>query len=233
MKKLAIFVEGQTEQLFIEKYVLALVQKQHLIIEKYELVGGKTSPRQMVQIQAATPASEARFYVLIANCRTDGRVISDIRDRYENLVCAKYAAIIAVRDVYPIPKADLAKLRNGLEATLPKNPVPVTVVLGVMEIESWFLAEYTHFPKIHTSLDAAGIAKSFGFDPAKDDMQHRPNPADDLHKIYSQVGFAYRKTRAQINRTLNALDFGKLYLELPPKFADLAKLNHAFDCFFA
>jgi hypothetical protein len=93
-----------------------------------------------------------------------------------------------------------------------------------MEIEAWFLAEHTHFAKIHPNLTVTRIT---------DDMQNRPCPHDDLHAIYRLEGLQYRKSRTQVEQTIGVLDFGRLYLEFGEKFPDIQNLIDALDAFFA
>ncbi len=44
MKKLAIFVEGQTEMIFVEKLLTEIGTKKQISIRKEELKGGSTCP---------------------------------------------------------------------------------------------------------------------------------------------------------------------------------------------
>jgi hypothetical protein len=62
-----------------------------------------------------------------------------------------------------------------------------------MEIEAWFLAEFSHFPRLDSDLTLETIRSNFGFDPSVDDMQLRNHPSQDIHRIYSLVGLEYKK----------------------------------------
>lgn len=152
---------------------------------------------------------------------------------YEGLMNEGFSVIIGVRDVYPLLLSDLPKLRTGLCYQLKTKPVSVDFVLGVMEIEAWFLAEHTHFPRIHPKLAASRIAAMHGFDPSVDDMQLRTHPALDLHNAYSLEGFAYQKRGSQIERTVEALDYAEMYLEHKTKFPDFAVFMRVIDQFFS
>lgn len=170
---------------------------------------------------------------MIYNCGSDGRVASDIRERYAGLVKADYAAIIGVRDVHPIPALEEGKLRSGLKMYIPSEPIQVTIVLGVREIECWFLAEHTHFPRIHARLTVAAIKSAFGFDVASDDMQVRQKPSTDLHQIYRLAGLEYNKSRVVLQATVAALGYDQLYLEVTKRVPDLATLAQAIDKFLS
>jgi hypothetical protein len=52
MNKLAIFVEGQTEQLFVEKLILEVAGENNVRIEKRKVTGGTTCKRRMKLIEA-------------------------------------------------------------------------------------------------------------------------------------------------------------------------------------
>ncbi len=149
MSKLAIFVEGQTEQIFVEKLVRYLGSHRNISIQVQRLEGGSKN------------------------------IKSDIIERYNGLIASGYQAIIGIRDVYPIPRNSIQRLRDGLAFLLPTRPFPPLFVLGIMEIETWFLAEHTHFLHIHPDLTINRIQQNFGFNPSIDDLQIRDRPSKD------------------------------------------------------
>lgn len=116
---------------------------------------------------------------------------------------------------------------------IPSEPIQVTIVLGVREIECWFLAEHTHFPRIHARLTVAAIKSAFGFDVASDDMQVRQKPSTDLHQIYRLAGLEYNKSRVVLQATVAALGYDQLYLEVTKRVPDLATLAQAIDKFLS
>ena len=166
MRRLAIFVEGQTEQEFMAKLVLELARRR-VRIEKGKARGGRGAPRRFTVIEAAAADRGQEYYVLIVDCGTDNRVKSDIRDNYDSLARRGYSAIIALHDVYPNARSDIPKIRMGFAYRLKTEPVRVLHVLGVMEVEAWFLAEHTHFPRLHSALTLPYIIANAGFDPSK------------------------------------------------------------------
>ncbi|WP_103668713.1 DUF4276 domain-containing protein [Pseudanabaena sp. BC1403] len=233
MKKMAIFVEGETELCFIHKLIREIANEKNLQIVLIKASGGARSTRGYTVVADSGNAADKNFYIRIVNSGTDNRVSSDIRDSYEGLMNEGFSVIIGVRDVYPLLLSDLPKLRTGLCYQLKTKPVSVDFVLGVMEIEAWFLAEHTHFPRIHPKLAASRIAAMHGFDPSVDDMQLRTHPALDLHNAYSLEGLAYKKTGSQIQRTVEALDYANMYLEHKAKFPDFAVFIRVIDQFFS
>ncbi len=102
-----------------------------------------------------------------------------------------------------------------------------------MEVEAWFLFEHSHFERIHPSLTPVLIQTGLGFNPAVDDMEQRPQPAEDLHQAYKLVGLAYNNRRANALRTINALDFANVYIECVTRCKELRKLVNLLDVFFS
>lgn len=233
MKKLAIFVEGKTEVAFFDKLLRQLISAKKLRIDHLQAYGGRKTPRRLTVVQASAHRPEQTFYIQIVDVGTDNRVASDIRDNYGGLVSSGFEAIIGVRDVYPISRTNLTTLRRGLNYRLRTKPTAVVFVLGVMETEAWFLAEHTHFSKIHPNLTISRIRASFNFDPSSDDMQLRDCPHEDLHSIYALEGLAYRKNRSQIQRTVSVLDYERIYLDLVTMFPDIQTLIGSLDAFFS
>jgi len=228
--KLAIFVEGLTEQVFVEKLVYAIAGHKNISIVKHRAYGGNRAIRDISTLEASGTSASSNFLVLIVNCGADNTVASDIRESYEGLALNGYATIIGIRDVYPISLAEIGKLRVGLNYRVKTNPIQVHFVLGVMEVEAWFIAEHTHFQKINSKLTNTHISLTVGFDPTSFDATSLPKPADTLNKIYKSVGLAYRKKTHQIERTVEALDYARIYVDLRT-ITDLSNLVDKIDGF--
>jgi hypothetical protein len=233
MKKMAIFVEGATELQFVDRLLREIAGEKDLQIELVQASGGARSTRMYKVIADSGSGSAKKFFIRIINSSTDSRVASDIRDNYTGLENAGFSVIIGIRDVYPLTFQELPNLRIGLCYKLRTKPISVDFVLGVMEIEAWFLAEHTHFSRMHLQLSASRIASVCGFDPSVDDMQSRIHPADDLHAAYSLENLAYQKKGRQIDRTINALDYAAIYLGHRAKFPDFDRFMRIIDQFFS
>ena len=233
MKKLAVFVEGRTEQLFVRKFVTAIAGKQAVALEESK-VTGRRNKRQWVRLWATSQTVEQKYFILIVDCSSDNQVKSEILDNYDSLVSAGYSAIIGIRDVFPdFVCADLPRLRAGLNSGLQKKPIHVTFALGVMEIETWFICEHTHFTRLDEKLSPEYISSELGFDPSCDDIQQRPHPAADLDRAYRLIGLRYTKGRRCLQRTVGLLDYASLYLSVVERVPDLKALVQALDVFLA
>ena len=233
MNRLAIFVEGQTEQVFVEKLLKEIAGKSRLRIEIRRAFGGRKYQRTFSRVKVSGAESGQEYFTLIVDCGADNRVKSDIRENYQNLTERGYSAIIGIRDVHPVPRDDMSKLRHGLHWLMPKDPIEVLFVLGVMEIETWFIAEHTHFTRISDALTMQCIKAALGFDPSVDDIQLRDRPSTDLETIYSLADLDYDKSKATVQKTVDALDYARIYLELGDKIDDLQALIDSVDAFLA
>lgn len=230
MKKLAIFVEGQTEQIFVEKLLKEIAGKNRIAIEVIA-VNGNQFKRYTTLIKNPVVTCETKFYVLVYNSFSDNSVVSDMRDRYSTLTASGYERVIGLRDVYPIPISQKYKLLNGLRYSLIQGTIPIDIVLAVMEIEAWFLAEYNHFLKIDASLTPDRIQEYFGFNPKTDDMEARPKPSDDMKQIYNLVGKGYNKSEKQLNRLASNLDYELIYIQLTKSLPSLREFVGYLDLF--
>jgi|HubBroStandDraft_2_1064218.scaffolds.fasta_scaffold266695_2 hypothetical protein len=232
--KLAVFVEGQTEQIFVKKLVEEIAGAHNVKVLTYKASGGGASgARQIVQLQAARADPAKRYYVLIVDCTNGDRVASDILDRYQTLVQQDFKAIIGISDVYPRPRVDIGKLYRVMAGLQRTSPIVVDNVLAVMEVEAWFLGEHHHLAKIGAGIAVADVIHKLGFDPSTDNMEDRHHPAGDLDAVYQLGGRSYNKKRNTVEATVDALDYENLYLTLPGRMGSLRLLVDALDRFLA
>ncbi len=232
MNKLAVFVEGHTEAIFVDRLVEEVAGNNRVRIELRKIRGGSSVRRTSIQVRAAQPETGQQYYVLILDCGGDAAVKSRILEEHENLTRSGYAKILGLRDVRPkYAAAEIGKLERGLRLRIRTSLIPVQFILSIMEIEAWFLAEVTHFPRIHPSITVDAIRSTLGFDPENDDMEKRDNPAQDLADCYAIGGKLYEKAKAK--ETVDTLDFGQVYLRLPAKFDYLSALLASVDSFLA
>lgn len=210
MKKIAIFVEGQTEQIFLLELIKNIAGKREITFEIKFQKGGSLHSNQLIL------ASNAEYYILIVNCCTDGQVKSQINDQIKSLGENGYNFIIGLRDAYPdftLQNINLAwkYINKGL---INHDTVKVSMNLAIMELESWFIEERTHFTKIDPILTNQKIKEEKGFDLENTAAESYENPAGVLHEIYSIAGKSYKKRKKQVNRTVNNLCFETMYTEV-------------------
>ena len=210
MRKVAVFVEGLTEQELVVELVSAVVGTRGVNVVLGRQWKGK------VEVQPSAIDAALDFLVLVVNCSNDEQVMTQIREQYPNLIASGYTAIIGLRDVYPFAHTDIPAIRAGLSVTLPSGAVIPEVHLAIMEVEAWFLAESTHFSRVHASLTVPFIVAG-GIDVVGTNGDAWGHPAEVLHSIYKQAGMSYmsprgQKSKRRIQRTLRALSFEELYI---------------------
>ncbi|MFT3776040.1 MAG: hypothetical protein QM820_62645 [Minicystis sp.] len=231
--KLAVFVEGQTEQIFVERLITELASARHVGFARLKATGGGANPRQFIALGAVCTQPAARFYVQIVDSATDGRVVSDIHDNQAGLAREGFEMVLGIRDVYPTPRADIPLMRAAMARVLAGSALPIDVVLAVMEVEAWFLGEHHHLAKMGRGIAVADVIRALGFDPSTGDMESRAQPAADLHAVYQLAGRAYHKTRVHAQTTVDALDYEHLYCSLADRMSSLRQLVDALDRFLA
>src|SRR5438874_426156 len=101
MERMAIFAEGQTEQAFVEELVCEIAGRHRVHVDSVKAHGGRLTPRTFLEVHATRPDPAKEYYVVIYDSSNDSRVLSDIRDHYDNLVAQNFREIIGIRDVYP------------------------------------------------------------------------------------------------------------------------------------
>ena len=212
MRKVAVFVEGLTEQEFVVELVSAVIGAKGVNV----VLGRQWKGKVVVEPSTIDPV--LAFLVLVIDCSNDEQVKTQIRDQYSSLVAAGYTAIIGLRDVYPLARADIPAIQAGLLLSLPTGAVTPEMHLAVMEVEAWFLAESTHFSRLHPSLSVPFIVAG-GIDVASTNGEAWGHPAGVLHAIYGLVGMSYmspkgQKSKRRVQRTLRALSFDELYVSV-------------------
>lgn len=215
MEKVAIFVEGMTEQEFIAMYLSEWFKNLGIQVQLAKQLHGIV----VLQPISVTPNTFGA-YVMIVDCANDEQVMTQIRDQYQSLISAGYTAVFGLRDVYPKTHAEIELLRKGLKSVLPSGPLKAEIHLAEMEIEAWFIAETTHFSRISPKLTKKRISDG-GFDLSIP-CESWPQPAKTLDQIYKLEGLAYRKRKKSVVRTISALSASEIQINVIPAVSSLS-----------
>ncbi|MEM9541386.1 MAG: hypothetical protein AAGA60_18045 [Cyanobacteria bacterium P01_E01_bin.42] len=168
-------------------------------------------------------------------------VVSDIRKQDLSLSKSGYQKIIGLRDLYPKALAEKRKLEQSIDGAIKgflkiSNPdktirIPIRVILAVMEIEAWFLAEHNFLARLDERLTPDFILKHYGFDLRTIDIETREHPSQDLDEIYQLIDRTYNKSLRTAQEIVAYLDYKSLYLELAKTVPQLQKLIDEIDRF--
>ena len=107
MKKIVIFVEGQTELIFTRELLLKCYEWQNIWIECYSLF----NDRDLNPVDYSHKDPNAEFYYQIINIGNDTKVLSSIlkRERYLFSSNQSFDKIIGLRDMYSKEYREAAK----------------------------------------------------------------------------------------------------------------------------
>lgn len=236
MKKMCIYVEGQTELYFVEKLVKEIANKNSVSIQLMNLSGGgkRSNIPENITILKSDIKSNTGYYVQIINCQSDNRVQSKINETYKDMRDKGFSKVLGLRDLYPlgIDKLDAIKKLSIINAS--NLIITVKTIIAVFEIETWFLSEYSFFNKIDSKLSLNSI-KSLGFDLENDlldsDLKYHHSAAV-LNKIYKSVQRSYDKNKQKSEKIIESIDYDILYCESRYKLKALNEFICEIDDFF-
>ena len=230
MKKIAVFVEGQTEQVFASELVKQIFGHIKVAVEELQLMG-KEGSRYVRTIRSVDTESSTDYFFRIYDCQggnIESTVKSEIREQFPILINESFSFIIGIRDVYPLP--DLDMLKSMMDRELPSNTMlPIKIFLAVREIEAWFLAEEKHYSLIDESLTIPHINKIVGFDIMTNSTETINHPSLTLKTIYQSVGKDYKKKKWETERTVYCIDYENLYLNVRKRNESLNELLICLD----
>lgn len=206
MNKVALFVEGQSEQIFIRHLLLRTMDCSKVSFTCLRLYAGKTIP---ARFDYPNPHAEMSF--LIVNVGQDEKVLSEIKEREAHLIKQGFDRIIGLRDMYSekylkrsrtgIDNSVTTAFIDGWNSTIQKmsNPSKIKIHIAIMELEAWFLGMYDIFGRMNSILSVDYIEKELGFNLSDIDPQTEFfHPADVLASILGLVGCQYDKSSDQL-----------------------------------
>lgn len=233
MKRMAIFVEGLTEQILVRRLVEKVMREKDVAVQTVKITGGHNVRMSFTVMHAAKPRHNTKYYVLIYDCGGETNVKGYLMTQREQLVSRGYSCILGLRDVYPtFTHSDIPRLRKGLNFRIPQNGAVTRICLAIMETEAWFLGEYTHLRKVSNKLTPEFIEKRLGFNPKSGNMEDRNNPAHDLKRVYRLANHDYTKKRDRLNSIISKLDFNFFTHRLARKMQSLGDFIAPIEDFF-
>ncbi len=225
MVKIAFFVEGQTERVFLESLLDNLFTHPNFNIHSEELRGGKAK----VITHENYDNSSIRYYFLIYDVGGDGSVAGAIYERAPALInIHNYDHVFGIRDLFPNDKTQSELIESTFNSVFNGSEIVnyLTLILAIMEIEAWFLAENTVFSRLDKSLSIEKINTSLNIDIINDDPESYKHPAKLLDDIYKLAGKRYQKRKSDSYNICSRLDYNEFYLN-----QSLRKRISSFDKF--
>ena len=155
MKKVAIFTEGQSEQIFVRRFLEEKIGWERISFKCLRL---HANALHDVPFRYCSP--NADVYFLLVNVGNDEKVLSAIKEREKDLFRKGYEKIIALRDMYSerycrrssrlisnsVTEMFLNCWRTIIQTM--SEPSKISIHVAIMELEAWFLGMYSIFERI-------------------------------------------------------------------------------------
>lgn len=207
MRKIAIFVEGNTELIFVREYLRKRFEYQDLEIECRKRQFGRFD-----KVPYPIPNPNAKFHFRIIDVGGDGNVLDSMLSDENLLQRIGYEKIIGLRDMFSesYKKAVKQPLRivpaisdkfieraNSRILEQAKSPTKMKLCFAIMEIEAWFLAIPNIWAKKGIStvqLKSIFKADSSTIDPETTFL----HPTETIKDILKIINEPYRKQADEV-----------------------------------
>jgi len=214
MKKVAIFVEGQSELIFVRRLLESIIDLNRLSYECFKLHNN-----DLRKVPYVYRPINAKVLFLIVNSQGDCEVLTAIKEREKYLFVNGYEKIIGLRDMYCdyydkhshslISDTVSRRIIENVHKELKKmsQPEKIAIYFSIMELEAWFLSMYSVFPKINNLLSIEFIEDKLGYNLRDTDPQtkfYRPSIA--VKKIFQLCGIKYDKSNHDIEMIMAKTD---------------------------
>ena len=187
MRKICVFVEGQTEQIFVREFLLKWFEYSHLSLECHQIIGSQTITAEYDYINP-----EADYHYQIVNVGNDNRVLSWLLDRVDGLKREGYELIVGLRDMYgqyyrkkssvidlDLNKQIISAAYEEIQERLQKNAAMVSI--SEDDLNNIYNIE----------------------DDVEQTIYH---PADTLNKVFNIVGSTYEKHKSDANSIVGFME---------------------------
>ena len=202
MRKVAIFVEGQGELIFVRQLIVKLFDQNNISFECFELRSSFTP----ISVPYQFTSPNASIYFRIINVGNDERLLSAILERQKKLVESGFE-ILGIRDMYSRAykkqsqeiNSDVnelfIKIINDQIVKQTQNVDKIHIFFAIMELEAWFLSMPNLFKKLSPKLTPEFIHSKLGFNLTTIDPEVVFfNPAQDLDQVFRLIGERYKKS---------------------------------------
>lgn len=213
MHKTLFIVEGQTEQVFVAKFV------EHLVaLAQYRLTLVKLHGGDLIEVgERGVPADDATHHIHIINVGNDEKVNSFIAENIEQFKRKGFHAVFGLRDRFtgsnaksPINPDAVDLFAQKLEQ---ESQLRIGITIAIEELEAWFLLVPDFFKYYSAALTNEKITSVLGVDLDAIDVETIAHPAQAISKVLQSVGCVYKKRLDDSHKIAEAIDYGALYLD--------------------
>ena len=215
MRRIAVFVEGQTELIFVREFLLKWFGYQ-IDIECRNLLTDERFNRAEYDF----PNPAATTHVQVINVGMDGNVLPRMLSREQYLYDLGYQLIIGLRDMYSYEyrkkvrsqTVDLNTIQRFQQETANsirqrgKHPDLIRFCFAIMEIESWWIG----MPSLWNELDNEVKTQYYDAFERPEMVYH---PASTVSDLFQTLGKMYRKHKGEVEAIAGRTNRGD-YIEL-------------------
>ncbi|MDM8543409.1 DUF4276 family protein [Desulfococcaceae bacterium HSG9] len=206
MIKIGIFVEGQTERIFVVKFLSEYLGGEHNF-SRTEIINLGSKGTKII---TERNFPHADFYFLIFDTTGDGNVVPAILERADNMIKNRgFRYILALEDLYDRPRNKKKYVLNQFNRLTAKFTFQdrLKLILAIMEIEAWFLADYNLFSRLNSIATPKFINQELNINLIDKNPESYNHPAEIINKIYKLCGMKYKKREQQTYNIVYNVDF--------------------------
>lgn len=225
-RKIAIFVEGDTELVFVRNFLNTWYNydANSLGVECYKLHSNQPNP---VPYTIGSRESENFYQLIIVG---NDNIVSKVLSRAEVLGKAGFSSIIGLRDMYcdtyhkhsfqgrTVSSALNDQFKQMAQTTIDNSQLPnksdIHIHFAIMEVESWLLGMERLLAYIDSRLDMVAVKEQIGLDMLEDPEETIYHPAYKLEQLFALAGKQYGKHTDVAEHLLSQLvkaDYEQLY----------------------
>ena len=215
MMKIAIFVEGQTEDIFLDALRREYFGGAKIEIRSVVLQGD--CARRITFATLDNACQYAEHVCLIVGASGGEAVLSRLKHNYARMRQRGFSAFFGLRDL----KSDAydtwgeARVVGSVHQVVNgfKTAEDVYFHFAKMTTEAWFLAAPSFFARINSALSIDAIERTLGMDLQDVDPETDiHNPTGVIKTILDVVGLRYGKSKNEVHRIVSRLDWAELCL---------------------
>lgn len=215
--KTAIFVEGQTELIFVREMLLRLFEYQNIRIGCHTLF----TDSKFQSTEYSFGDDTAAYYFQIINVGNDNAVITRLLNREKYLWNIGFERIIGLRDMYSNAYRALSRERKidetlnqkfiqGSRKTIDEKaekPENIFLSFAIMEAEAWLLGMPIAFERMNEDLTLKNIAKHLNINLNEIDTETKFfHPANEVKAIFELTENKYKKRKGDVNALVNCIE---------------------------
>jgi hypothetical protein len=229
MKRTLFVVEGQTEQIFLLRFIEMLIA-----VGTFRVKLQKHQAGEILEIsERGVPEDAATHLIYILNVQGDDSVNSYINENIQVMKSKGYSAVFGLRDLYTGSKSKAkvnpATIDSWTQELSTENNVEVQITVAIEEVEAWFLSVPTFLLSYSHQLIIERVNDILGFNLSTCQVEALKHPSKLIDKILQTVNERYRKRLDDSYKIADALDYGTLYLEKIHNLPSLARLACQLD----